>query len=226
MTGITVAIPVGPVPGNRRWLGECLESVRKQTRQPDEVLMISDMAGLPVGTDYRNPYPIRTWATPWRVGVACAFNFGVALAKHNLVLMLGSDDWLEPECLEKCLEAWELHDRREAYYWFPIWIDDPPRPQGLPTNAAMVTKGFFRQTGGFPLEANIGMQDRIFMAVISKHFADRLVLVHDYPLYYARSHPDCETFLRLPGWSDVAELVHRRVADLWKRPDWTDRVRP
>ncbi|GAG14074.1 unnamed protein product, partial [marine sediment metagenome] len=83
---ITVTIPVGPELHHRRWLDECLDSITGQTVPPDEVLLIDDMAGLP---SYRKR-GYRVWRSPWLLGTAHAFNFGVALAAHELVIMLGS----------------------------------------------------------------------------------------------------------------------------------------
>src|SRR5262245_63733783 len=95
---ITIAIPVGPNASNRRWLGECLASIAEQTVTPNEILLIDDGANL-------DPfdYPaLRVERTPWRLGVAGAFNAGVALAKNDLVLMLGSDDRLHPAAIQAC----------------------------------------------------------------------------------------------------------------------------
>lgn len=43
---ISVCIPVGPYPHYKRYLAECLESVRAQTVQPAAVVLVDDMAGL------------------------------------------------------------------------------------------------------------------------------------------------------------------------------------
>src|SRR3972149_1200671 len=103
--GVTVAIPVGPSEANVRWLDEAVASVREQTYDgPIQVLLVDDMQGLPY------THGVTTWHAPWHLGVATAFNIGVAVAEYDLVFMLGSDDRLLPQCLARCVEAFEAHE--------------------------------------------------------------------------------------------------------------------
>jgi len=159
---VTVVIPVAPWEYSWRWLDECLESVRAQTLRADEVLIIDDMAGLATEPPFNEwdlsegphllGHPETTlWASPWRLGVAHAFNFGVALARNELVFMACSDDALEPECLERCVEAWEANGRKDAFYCVSIRYMGTDEIQDLPAHQGLVTKGLWRETGGFPV---------------------------------------------------------------------------
>ncbi len=137
---VTVAIPVGPFAANKTWLREAIDSAVEAGAS--EILLISDMAGNL--SEYWAAFPeVTVWETPWRVGVATAFNFGVALAEHDLVFLLGSDDTLEPDCLYECVKAYNKVLMPETKY-FAVGVhysdgrEDPD--QYTPCGAAMVSK--------------------------------------------------------------------------------------
>src|SRR3990167_4367481 len=100
-SNVSVVIPVGPYPANKKWLKECIESVVNQTVH-SQIVIIDDMAKI-TNDDLGGIEPDVFFNTPWLIGVAGAFNFGVALAKTECVFMLGSDDTLDPDCLYECL---------------------------------------------------------------------------------------------------------------------------
>lgn len=223
---ISVVIPVGPYAANQRWLPEALESIARQTRLPDEVYIICDMAGLPAGMDNRNPYPIRTWCSPWLLGVANAFNFGVALADYECVFMLGSDDWLEPECLEACMLTYEKlpeADKGSSYIFVGVKYDDDRenKTQFMPCNAAMVTKSLWQKTGGFPIEASTGAPDAAFCSI----FWNRPEIVkfigvwETRTLYNYRVHDETDTAGRQP-WQGVILQTRDLLTRTWLPPLW------
>ena len=216
-TKITVIIPVGPYEANKRWLDECLDSLKIQTHLPDEVLIISDMAGLPAGMDHRNSYPIRTYVAPWRLGIAHAFNFGVALAMNECVFMLGSDDWLESKCLESCAHIYEQEgQRKDTYYYCGVRYSDDREDQLLPCNAAMVTKELWEKTGGFPIEASTGAPDAAFCSIFwGRPDLCRFVAAHNRPLYNYRVHSETDTAKR-NAWQGVILATRDLVTKQWK----------
>src|SRR5688500_8895166 len=112
--GVSVVIPVGPRESHRRYLDEAIASCHEQSRVPDEVFIVDDMNGLPQGLSRESAIPVRTWRSPWHLGVAHAFNFGVALAQNNLCILLGSDDRLLPTCVEKTLAAFGRKRQEDA----------------------------------------------------------------------------------------------------------------
>ena len=216
MAKVTVLIPLSPFEANRRWLDACLESVRQQTHPPDEILLIDDMAGVEAIEG------ARIWRAPWRLGVAHAFNCGVALARNDLVFMACDDDLLEPECLEECLKAWEENDRRDAYYHITLrYMDtDPEVLQDLPAHQALVTKGLWRLTGGFPVEASSGAPDCAFVSILLQHFPERLVPVaKGRPLYNYRQHDATDTASRAP-WQGVILETRHLLTQGWQAPRW------
>lgn len=216
---VSIALPVGPFPGNTEWLGECLDSIKAQTHQPDEVFIVSDMGGLSEGMDHRNPYPIRTWSAPWRLGVPSAFNFAVALADHDLVFLMGSDDTLEPECIELCLAEYEKNNRQDAYYFVGVHYMEG-EDQNTPCGYALVTKGLWRATGGFPIESAVGAPDAAYISILIKHRPELLVPVADgRPLVNYRRHMGSDTGGRGP-WQGAILETRRVLTDTWTPPEW------
>ena len=214
---IAVAIPVGPHPSNVQWLHEALESIEQQTELPGEVLLIDDGAHLDPAR-----YPgCRIWATPWPSGVAHAFNYGVALASYDLVIMLGSDDRLLPDCIAVCWQFWQGIQDPRGYYAMPVVYDDG-RTQLDPCNAAMVHKELWKLTGGFPVEAAIGACDTWLISKIwvGKGTQGNLYTIGDVPLYWYRDHAATDTHVRAAGW-DL--LVAYR--DLWLRAPYRQQSR-
>lgn len=217
---ITVSIPVGPEQHHRAYLDECLASLAAQTHLPDEVLVIDDMAGLPQGLNRQYPFPARTWHAPWRLGVAGAFNMGVALAENDLVFLLGADDRLLPNCLERCLEKYGWNDERPAYYGVGVRYSDGRPDQFELCNAAMVTKGLWRATGGFPPEAGSGAPDAAFISMLMVNSPHSLILVsQEEPLYWYRVHNGTDTAGRGP-WQGVILETRNLLTQLWQPPAW------
>lgn len=226
---ITVAIPVGPYPHDQRWLAEAIDSVRAQTYPASEILLVDDMANVVIERG-----DVRVWRSPWRLGIGGAFNCGVALAEHDLVFLLCADDWLSPACLEECVAAYERNGRRDGYYWVVAhYFGEKEGRFDTPCNYAMVTKGFWRETGGFPVEAVIG-QDFMFMQVCGRlGFADGIIPVSDEPLYHLRIHPETATAQSMPrrrmakemalarGEDSFAAMLREYCVLAWRTPqDW------
>ena len=211
---ISIAIPVGPHPSNTRWLNECLASIAEQTMPADDVLLIDDGAGLDM--DSLPPLPgLRIWRTPWRSGVAHGFNFGVALAKHDLVIMLGSDDRLMPDAVAECWRTWQqIHDPH-GYYYLPVLYHDG-RVQHVPCNAAMVHKGLWELTGGFPIEGAVGACDALLMNKMQVANGRLGTLypvgVEEHPLYWYRAHDETDTNVRRK-WHGVVAVIRNMLID-------------
>lgn len=218
-TPISVVIPVGPFPVYKRWLPECLDSVRVQTYPADEVLIVDDMAGVEAAdlgdfADHRSWNPdmglydltktgqtvANMWHAPWRLGSANSFNCGVGLAKNDLVFLLSCDDTLEPECLELCVAEWEKQDRKDAVYWVGAHHIGPKGETTAPDQTtpfcnSMVTKGLWRMTGGLlPAQGN---GDWVFLQMLGKHFPGRcLPVAGGKVLYSCRYHDQSITVLK------------------------------
>lgn len=218
---ISVTIPVGPFKGNKDWLDEAVDSCFNQTMPATEVLLIVDGADLPRDYYMRRVHEktyIRVWRAPWRLGISHAFNFGVMMSVDQCVFMLGSDDTLEPTALEECYKAYLDHDKADGYYSVPIKYMDTQEVQTAPCNAAMTTKGFWRKTGGFPIETAIGVGDSTLLSICLAHKLP-VYQVGDTPLYNYRRHPDIHTF-KLGKWWGVVDQIRSICTEDWQEPEW------
>lgn len=225
---ITVTIPVGPKKHHQAYLDECLESVAMQTIKPNEVLLIDDMADLNYDHVKSKIYPhsnIHIYRSPWRLGVAHAFNFGVALAKNPLVIMLGADDTLEPTCVAECLDYYNKTDERiqaKTYYFLGVRYMDTGEEQYVPCNAAMVSKALWQHTGGFPPESAVGACDAVLGSIMIAHGAEagyQRCVNEQKPLYNYRRHEQTDTYEKR-AWYDVI-IQSRHLATLeWKPTQW------
>lgn len=165
---IDVIIPVGPYENDKKWLPECLHSLRDQSVQPAHVWIMDDQAHLEHGEV--NPYlsgkiPYSIWRSPWRLGCADMWNIGVALSHNYLALLMGADDWLQPDCIESCLSAWRIHQDAHGYYHLVVKYSTGEL-QNLPCNAAMVTQDLWKHTGGFGPEAGVGAPDALLISIL------------------------------------------------------------
>lgn len=153
----------------------------------------------------RRLYMYRTW---WNVGVADAFNFGVALAPDELVFMLGSDDKMLPKCIKHCVRTWEKNDRKDAWYAVTIQYQSGQK-QDIPCNTAMVTQRLWKYLGGFPPSAGVGACDAILLSILMVHAPDRIIRVREgEPLCWLREHATQDT--QVNGWLFAREVVDIR----------------
>lgn len=249
--GVSIVVPVGPYPANKRWLRECLDSIAAQTLQPQDVIIMDDGADLAseewldvstpeydrwcvttCGYLYEPPnytYPL-IYKLPWRTGISHSFNYGVMLALTDCVFMLGSDDTLEPNCLERCVAAYEKNNKEDAYYSVPIRYMDTGEVQTAPCNAAMVTKGFWRLSGGFPIETAIGIGDSTLLSIcmahkLPVHWVGHLTGHDDEPLYNYRRHPDIHTY-KLGNMWHIVDPLRGYLTEHWSADEikqWSER---
>lgn len=221
---ITVVIPVGPSPDACAYFDECIDSVWAQNSPAYRVLIVDDMhtgSGHDCRLEHRGFD--QSYKTPWVMGVAHAFNIGVALAPTEHVLLLGADDYLEPDAIAAAQRAIEANPYTSAYYYFGVrYLDDRPNPlQTEACNAAVVTKGLWRETGGFPVEAGLGRPDTMLVGLLmSRPDVGALVPIADgEPLYNVRVHQGQHTASRGP-WVPALEAAAQAYWATWRRPEW------
>lgn len=211
---ISVVIPVGPFPSNTRWLNDALVSCVTQTMLPDEVVIIDDRGISPEGRPslppfQEWPFKLWVWPTPWRSGVPHAFNFGVSLAANDLVIMLGSDDYLEAWAVEDCWKAWEQCKDPHGYYYMDVKYSDGPE-QSIACHAAMVTKDLWELTGGFPPESSVGQCDTVLLSMMlaaNGRWGKLRRVPSKRPPYWYRVHEGTDTATKPPAFREAARLV-------------------
>jgi len=95
-----------PTYNRRRWIGECLDSIRAQTYSNVETLVIDDCSS--DGTaEWLTSDPkyafARVHVQPQNGGASEARNTGIRIAKGELIAFIDSDDLLAPQHVEKAV---------------------------------------------------------------------------------------------------------------------------
>lgn len=247
MTNISVVVPVGPDPEYLKYLPECLQSIYDQTFEGIvDIILIDDSQQInfrphdyvPVELVYLGtsaPYAYDTYIvendrssyfekirlshyrTPWNVGVADAFNFGMALSVHNLVFMLGSDDKMMPTCLEEVVNAYDEH-QIEGWYNVTQQVESG-EISAIPNNTAAATKKLWEYTGGFPPSAGVAACDALLLSILMKHAPERIIQVAEgKPLCWLREGDYQDT--RKNAWyyaqSGIIEQIRNMETLRWK----------
>lgn len=222
---ISVVVPVGPMAHHRRWLNESIQSIVDQTCVPDELIIIDD--GSDEGIYYsdvqkilgnkKNEISTLIYQNPCNLGVVASLNIGVAIAKHNLVLLSCADDKLLPNCIEKCMDAWNQEQESLAYYYLGVQYSDG-REQNVACGAAMVTKDLWRYTGGFPAQCSVGAADHIFLSMLISgsnggYSKAKIIQVSRDITYWYRVHDNIETSKNI--WPAI-EAVKNRFNEEWR----------
>jgi glycosyltransferase involved in cell wall biosynthesis len=96
-----------PTYNRAAFIGAAIDSALKQTRMPDEVIVVDD------GSNDETQDILSTYGAPVRVlrqrnrGRSAARNTGLRAARGDLILFLDSDDMLAPQCIERCAQILE-----------------------------------------------------------------------------------------------------------------------
>ena len=107
MSKVSVIIPVYNV---EKYLGECLDSVLRQTLKDLEVICVDDgsMDGSPaILAEYARKDPRIKVVTRANGGLSAARNTGMDAATGKYIYFLDSDDWIVDDAMEKCLAVCE-----------------------------------------------------------------------------------------------------------------------
>jgi glycosyltransferase involved in cell wall biosynthesis len=91
---MSIITPVGPNPWNKRWLDDCVQSVRNQTYAPKEHILVAD------GTPLRNMKGTKVLRLKENMGHPYAYNYGIMHSTGEWIAILNSDDVLGPRCVE------------------------------------------------------------------------------------------------------------------------------
>ncbi len=241
---ISVIIPVGPKPSHKQWLKECIDSVMNQTVLPQELLLIDDQAHINL-RDYFganiSTYPVHLDATtdhdfmiyedfvfdngvsvskfnmPWLGGVVCGFNFGVALAKNEWVLQLGSDDTLSPWAVEKAIKEIKSVGDDMGMYNFYCHISSNGQITNWPNHANVMSKKLFKHVGGYHPMTSTGGMDAAFNSILLKHMPEHIHMIGDgSPLYFVKDHADNYTKESASRFGDFMVMLRNILTEEWK----------
>jgi glycosyltransferase involved in cell wall biosynthesis len=216
-----VVIPVGPNKVYKKYLQQCIDSLKVQELPADEIILIDDMAGLEKWNLNLNGLPVRIHKNPWLSGVAHSFNFGVALARNECVVMLGSDDALRPHALIDAARTYGQVNDKMGYYYYEIEYSDTGETQADANNCAMVTKTLWKAVGGFPVQSSIGACDHILLSVIIGNRLAGLYRIWSHkPPYWYRRHGESVTTTMAPELYQAQSLIRDGLTMNYKRPNW------
>jgi glycosyltransferase involved in cell wall biosynthesis len=229
--GISIIVPVGPAPEYRQYLMSCLKSIVEQMESSDEIVLVDDMAHLPIELDAKGRMePLLMASIPvrhvyernkWLLGCSASWNVGVALASNEWCILMGSDDELLPECLESCRRVIENSHDPLGYYNLTCQIDTGEVVTAH-NNAALVSKTLWRHTGGFPVAASAGAPDACLISMLLGNEPEHLQQVREgYPLYWVRTHEAQNTRLMAGPYSDVViQIRNVETARFKPDPEW------
>lgn len=104
-----------------QFLVEAVESVIRQTRQPDEILISDDCSNdntEEIARFYKNKYPnlIRYNRNDKNLGIIKHFNKAVSLTKSDYVCFLGADNRFRSDYIEKTAEVLDSDDKIAIAY--------------------------------------------------------------------------------------------------------------
>src|SRR5262245_22494818 len=109
MRSVLVSIVI-PMYNRRRWVGDCLDAILKQTYRNFEVILVDDCSS-DGAVEWLRSNPrysfVRIHVQEKNVGASASRNAGIQLSKGELITFIDSDDRLEPEHLETAVAAFQ-----------------------------------------------------------------------------------------------------------------------
>lgn len=175
-----ISVIITSHPKVERYLEECMQSIRAQTRQPDEVIVVLD--------GYEKPYIFKDTTTIARdenKGVALSRKQGVEVSNGSHLLFLDGDDTLP----EPFLEEMEKVDADIAYpnsLLWSYWSSKPLKnfmyhsPKRITENAmlrhnrivvtSLMKREVFDKVGGFDPKLEIFEDYKFFLSAFKKGF--------------------------------------------------------
>lgn len=117
-----------------RFLREQLDSIARQTRQPDELIILDDCshdASVAVACEFaaHAPFPVRVTCQPGNVGYVRNFATAIARCSGDLIALADQDDVWHPEKLERCASAITTQGA-DAVFTNAELVDEDLRPLG------------------------------------------------------------------------------------------------
>ncbi len=171
MSRISVIVPVYKV---EKFVGRCITSLMEQTLQDVEFIIVDDASpdgSMAVVRDVVSRYPdrdIRILTHEGNRGLPAARNTGLAVATGEYIYHCDSDDWTEPDLLEKMYAAVSADGSDFVYCDF--WLSFEKNERYMPnpdyqTSEEVLKKGFL---GGV-------MKYNVWNKLISRRLYDGIV---------------------------------------------------
>lgn len=107
---VTISVVV-PTYNRQEELNRALLSIEKQTRKPDEIIVVDDFSDPPLEIPARSSVPIKLFRLTKNSGPYVARNYAIKRAMGDLIAFLDSDDEWLPEKLERQLRQITNADR-------------------------------------------------------------------------------------------------------------------
>jgi len=218
-----------PVYNAERYLSSCVKSLQAQTLKEMECIFIDDhstdhsLSLLKEQTASMPPSQVKIVALQQNGGVAHARNTGLDLAQGEYVIHADSDDWLEPDMLERMYELakerdadlvgcnfFNEYDKRQTTKVQPYSDDMQANMRRLLDGrifpslwSSLVRRDLIKSHGiTFPDGLNMG-EDLLFLVKVYSH-AKRIAWT-DKPLYHYRHSPHslCATKSRTGVDTDI-----------------------
>lgn len=207
------------------YLSEALASINAQTYRNFEVVVVDDGApGVPV-TQLIQPdfqFPIRIFAHEKNLGLPSARNTGVINSKGRYLVILDSDDLIEPTFLEKTLGEVIESGADGAYTQVRmfgarnyLWIPDVSLisvMSGVPGPTSFLMKReVFEKAGGFKPHLPLNSDHEFWLSALANGATFSRV---DQPLYKYRKHPtSLSASNRCQWWRSIPVLLneHREL---------------
>lgn len=148
---VTIVIPVY---NNAEYLAKCIDGALKQTYEEVEVLAVDDCSTDPAVYEILDGFagqPRFRWLkTKANGGISAAMNQGIIAAQGSWIAFLDCDDWLEPDAVEKVMQA--LRAKAGAVYAYTDRVNEHEA-----TGASEIESFACRPTSDYLKELLVGM---------------------------------------------------------------------
>jgi hypothetical protein len=226
MPAISVLIPAYiNIPDKAIWLIECLDSIRRQTFEDWEAIIIDDASPIPIQQNNNLDSRFRWFKASHNQGPARCRNTAVSLAESEAIIALDADDQFGTEAtLERLYEVWRQDKSRIVYGNLQRLILDSDRwvrektivmgeyswenvqnVGGLFPVTALHSVNAHLAAGGWKPELEAGLEDVEYWLSCAEHDFPGIHINHTTLLY--RRHQDSRAFyLRQAGKQREMEI--------------------
>ena len=213
------------------WLAQCIESLVRQTRPPDNIVVIDDASPQPPVDIVRRFPNVTLLVANENVGMYRLAQQVIAQTDYDAYMFQDSDDWSAPDRLAAQLSAAEiLGAEMVGCQEHRIFEGVPPGPcteyaldcnLGICINTEMypilfstsvVSRGLIRRVGGLATGLRCSGDTEFIRRAV---FVSRIINIPQ-PYYYRRIHPDAVTMHPDTGLkSPLRTSIHSWIKDRW-----------